>query len=637
VFRGILYVTLVALATWLGTARAPEPKLRNATGSILHVVGDRLLVGGRDGTLASYKASDGSQEFSYPAAVGQPVSDVLWYSGRPWWVTQSSSIVRTVDLQEHTPVDFDLALAGFTGPVRKISAFLGYILCSGDENFVFIDPGTRTILKPDEVLPTKVVQRARMGSVVATWNGKEGTLLSIVRVAKKGDARAKDKALLTAWNASFDKKGKEQFQMLGGPVINFREFREGDGPRVEFKELEIGERAIDLPHAAADLRNILISAEGILIVEENEIHVIPVYAKNWIPAKLVPRAKAIDPQDAAVIAGNVWYRSGKQIHRVELEGGSVDVYAPRTNMSQVIDVAADATGLWVLSGDGVRHIGASNAELKDAGYVRYEVGPDSSKPKSRGAAKFKMALQQALRNPEKAKGVLAVVKTAGLKSIPAERASKTPANLEYADIVYTGGSPQIYVGDGQGLRYEGGKWVRGPINFVLGLRVLRLFTPDPRGVNFDKWDGGATPIGIGIAQMDLGHGVYVSIDPTSPYDKPFDAPRRKLQSMIDSWLGVPYKWAGSSYGGTDCSGLVQSIFRELGVNLPHHSQSIGSIRRGSYVQDQLQYGDVIVIREPNNHVAIYVGDGKLLEATPPAVQITGNLRAYTRGIVRRFL
>ena len=44
-----------------------------------------------------------------------------------------------------------------------------------------------------------------------------------------------------------------------------------------------------------------------------------------------------------------------------------------------------------------------------------------------------------------------------------------------------------------------------------------------------------------------------------------------IVSEASKFLGVPYVWGGASPSGFDCSGLVQYVFAQLGVEMPHGS------------------------------------------------------------------
>ncbi len=87
----------------------------------------------------------------------------------------------------------------------------------------------------------------------------------------------------------------------------------------------------------------------------------------------------------------------------------------------------------------------------------------------------------------------------------------------------------------------------------------------------------------------------------------------------EQYLGVPYKWGGTSpTTGFDCSGFVQRAFADIGVSLPR--VSIDQSREGTEVAgglDNAQPGDLLFWRGSGgrpNHIAIYAGDGQMLEA-----------------------
>lgn len=79
------------------------------------------------------------------------------------------------------------------------------------------------------------------------------------------------------------------------------------------------------------------------------------------------------------------------------------------------------------------------------------------------------------------------------------------------------------------------------------------------------------------------------------------------------YLGVPYVWGGDDENGFDCSGLVQRVFAENGIDLPRVSRD--QARAGVPVAvGDLQPGDLVFFGNPVDHVGIYVGDGKMIAA-----------------------
>ena len=80
-----------------------------------------------------------------------------------------------------------------------------------------------------------------------------------------------------------------------------------------------------------------------------------------------------------------------------------------------------------------------------------------------------------------------------------------------------------------------------------------------------------------------------------------------------SRIGSPYTWGGSGPNAFDCSGLVMWSFQQAGISLPHSSQALA--QGGQPVaQDQMQPGDLVTYYSDASHVAIYIGDGKMIDA-----------------------
>lgn len=101
---------------------------------------------------------------------------------------------------------------------------------------------------------------------------------------------------------------------------------------------------------------------------------------------------------------------------------------------------------------------------------------------------------------------------------------------------------------------------------------------------------------------------------TSTSDASLDERERgqRALSTAKQMLGTPYVWGGTSPAGFDCSGLTQYAWREAGVELPRlaEQQTVGR----PVSRDELIEGDLIVW---NGHVAMYAGDGMLIEAGDP--------------------
>ena len=79
------------------------------------------------------------------------------------------------------------------------------------------------------------------------------------------------------------------------------------------------------------------------------------------------------------------------------------------------------------------------------------------------------------------------------------------------------------------------------------------------------------------------------------------------------YLGVPYVFGGTSASGLDCSGLVQRVFKDLGIDVPRLVSGQSTVGTEVPSLAQAQPGDIIVTNG-GEHIVIYAGDGKVIHA-----------------------
>ncbi|HET7128323.1 MAG TPA: C40 family peptidase [Gaiellaceae bacterium] len=173
---------------------------------------------------------------------------------------------------------------------------------------------------------------------------------------------------------------------------------------------------------------------------------------------------------------------------------------------------------------------------------------------------------------------------------------------------------------------------------------------DPRGYPgwVRSWQLGsafAAPLVVTAKAARLANGMQVGFGSQVPAGVlPASATRRLpvtragIVATAEQFLGLHYLWGGLSRWGYDCSGLTWAAYRAHGITIPRDADAQFAAGKPVSLRQMLP-GDLLFYEHPVvGHVAMYVGDGKMIEApnSRSEVRIVPVRRSDFRG-VRRFL
>lgn len=99
----------------------------------------------------------------------------------------------------------------------------------------------------------------------------------------------------------------------------------------------------------------------------------------------------------------------------------------------------------------------------------------------------------------------------------------------------------------------------------------------------------------------------------------------EVASYAKKFLGVPYKFGGTTPSGFDCSGYIRYVFNHFNIDLPRTSAE--QYRLGTSVsKSNLQPGDLVFFAntyKPGiSHTGIYLGNGQFISAENEGVAIS---------------
>ena len=110
-----------------------------------------------------------------------------------------------------------------------------------------------------------------------------------------------------------------------------------------------------------------------------------------------------------------------------------------------------------------------------------------------------------------------------------------------------------------------------------------------------------------------------------------DSLASQILDFAKTFIGTPYKSAGSSPGGFDCSGFTSYVYKQFNIDLPRVAQDqyyFGKIVSSS----EAKPGDLVVFAYKNgyiHHVGIYMGNGEFIHSSSTeGVVITKTSDAY---------
>ncbi|MEU1697842.1 MULTISPECIES: C40 family peptidase [Streptomyces] len=100
---------------------------------------------------------------------------------------------------------------------------------------------------------------------------------------------------------------------------------------------------------------------------------------------------------------------------------------------------------------------------------------------------------------------------------------------------------------------------------------------------------------------------------------PSAAGERAVRYAVEQ-LGKPYQWGAEGPATYDCSGLTSEAWRAAGAEVPRTSQEQWARLERIELVD-LRPGDLVVYFHDATHVALYLGDGMVVQAPRPGARV----------------
>ncbi|MCT1451520.1 C40 family peptidase [Corynebacterium sp. p3-SID1145] len=99
----------------------------------------------------------------------------------------------------------------------------------------------------------------------------------------------------------------------------------------------------------------------------------------------------------------------------------------------------------------------------------------------------------------------------------------------------------------------------------------------------------------------------------APAPAPKQSQGDRIVSIAKSKIGSPYVYGAAGPNAFDCSGFTSWVYAQAGKQIPRTSGAQASAGKQVAISD-LQPGDVVVYYSGASHVAIYAGNGQIIDA-----------------------
>lgn len=207
--------------------------------------------------------------------------------------------------------------------------------------------------------------------------------------------------------------------------------------------------------------------------------------------------------------------------------------------------------------------------------------------------------------------------------------SKVVSQTVYAEDIKikeeSGNWISIITTDGYSGWIESSKAAKRADQYASDLKTSRLMT-HIYGIDDTEWGPIKTvPFGTPLKSLDKTGARWIKVslvDGKEGYVQRGDVAEFSKMDIVNfsqMFLGLPYTWGGRSSFGYDCSGFIQMLYSQIGIDLPRDSKvQILDSRFQTVAIDDLKPGDLIFFGKSENqirHVGMFIGNGQFIHAT----------------------